>query len=456
MNYDLDDPLGDLLSDDGSSESLFESKRTKNTAASEKPPTKLKMENLFGMSADNSKHTSESLKPVPTLATVDSSGPSSLKKEIPKTAKTEIIPTKTVPKKKEIVFADDGDDDIFADLGFDPKKPKASKKSNILDDLLGLNEPKSVVATPLSVPSQPAKTATQSRPTTGKLSRESTFDKVDTNEATSGYAASSINRPKTTTTPTTTRRKSSGTTLNDPLGIFSSNAPSAESIPETTMAKKAASVDWLGLNSNISKSVPVTISTATKTESVPNITVFKQPPITQQTPTAVSNIFKPNLDQSAELFAASNIGTENSISNMKHQETQLIIATQMKNQEQALIEMQRKQQDLLNQQEQHFNNLLQKQVQRQSMLEQNIQRQQERINSHIHLLMAQPPTLSASMNSIADGSKEENGTLDKILEVELRADIKGLELEKLRLEDLLQNVKANHDQELELLETSHK
>lgn len=40
--------------------------------------------------------------------------------------------------------------------------------------------------------------------------------------------------------------------------------------------------------------------------------------------------------------------------------------------------------------------------------------------------------------------------------IELEAEIKRLELEKLRLEDVLESIQSTHNKELELLRASHK
>lgn len=433
MDFNVDDPLGDLLSD-GSDDSFFATKPKTTTAQKEviKTPatTKSKMENLFGIK-----------EPTP------SSGPSSIgiiKKPETPTQPRNVVSNEEKPKpaarhipKKEISFEAD-DDDIFADLGFDPKKPKAGiKKSNILDDLMGLNEPKTSIKQPM-----PVKPVTPTANRASPMSRQTTFDKPnDPPEETTGYAPT--NRLKT---PITKRK--SETKISDPLGFFSSSIEPTTK-PQTPKPIKKANVtaDWLGLDTS-SQPEPPTVTV----EALPVV----QKPATPAMPPSENVLQQPNLIQPTQLIT--NIGNESSLHSLQQHETQLMVAVQMKNQEQALIDMQRKQHELLSHQERNFNELMQKQVQRQAALEQNIQFQQERINSHIQRLMT-PSTNSIPLPFQSTSSDQKTDTVmttDNQVIIELKAEVKQLELDKIRLEDIFHSVKTNHDQEIELLEQSHK
>lgn len=421
---DLDDPLGDLLSD-GSDDSFFATKPKTNTAQKEvkAPPatTKSKMENLFGIKE-------------PTLTSIPSSIGIIKKPESPTQPRNAVFtedkpkPAARIIPKKEISFEDD--DDIFADLGFDPKKPKAGiKKSNILDDLLGLSDPKTTTK-----PQMPVKPVT---PKANVMSRQSTFDKPnDPPEEPTGYAPT--NRLKT---PLTKRK--SETKISDPLGFFSSSAePTTKPHTPKPVKKAGATADWLGIDSPSD-----------------TVTVEALPVVQKPVMAPVENVLQQSsLTQSVQMIAS--VGSESSLHKLQQHETQLMVAVQMKNQELALIDMQRKQHDLLTQQEQNFNELMQKQVQRQAALEQNIQWQQERINSHIQRLMT-PTTNSIPVSFQAPSSDQKTDTAvlaenQVITEIELKAEVKQLELDKIRLEDVFHSVKTNHDQEVDLLEQSHK
>lgn len=443
VDFNLDDPLGDLLSD-GSNDSFFE---TKPKTTSSKPATagsksSTKMEDLFGIKDET--------KPVPRAAEV---APSSLAPTVQSTKKPDPLPITTTkpetkrstPKnttRKEINF-DDDDDPLF-DLGFDPKNVKStSKKSNILDDLLGISE---------KIPVKPKTPA--SRPTTS-VSRQSTIEQPETTDGPqSGSYLSSVNRQR----PSSIKRQGSGT-AKDPLGFFTSNEPDRETKKEVKPAK-SVTTDWLGINTTASSSAEITKpSDATQNVSVPvTQTQAQAQPITQTPITNLQNIFRPDIQQTSQLIATVKVDQENALQSLRQQETQLLIASQMKNQEVVLMEMQQRQQSLLAQQEQNFNELLQKQLQRQSVLEDNIKRQQERINSHIQMLMVQPPEATSSVsagNETEERQFNAKNSRENVI-IELGADVKKLELEKLRLEDLLQNIKTNHEQELDILEQSYK
>ncbi len=436
VDFNLDDPLGDLLSD-GSNDSFFETKPTtssKPAATSLKSNTK--MEDLFGI-----KDEARSV-PKPTEVTPSASAVQLTKKADPVPAtitKSEPKRVAVTPKKssqREISF-DDDDDPLF-DLGFDPKNVKsATKKSNILDDLLGISEKIAVKPkTPLY------------RPNTS-VSRQSTIELPEPIDGPqSGNYISSVNRQR----PSSIKRQGSGPT-NDPLGFFTT-FESDRDIKTESKPVKSLTTDWLGINTTPTNPVE-------KQQTEPSQNVPPPMPLAQLAPqlpvTNLQNIFRPDMQQTSQLIATVKVDQENALQSLRQQETQLLIASQMKNQEVMLMDMQKRQQQMLTQQEQNFNDLLQKQIQRQSALEDNIKRQQERINSHIQMLMVQPDTAS-SIGGDAVKETTKNNMVDSSgnLIIELNADVKKLELEKLRLEDLLQNIKVNHEQELEILEHSYK
>lgn len=101
---------------------------------------------------------------------------------------------------------------------------------------------------------------------------------------------------------------------------------------------------------------------------------------------------------------------------------------------------------------------MKKQIVRQSELEEIIKNQQERINSHIQALMTSSQTHidipyikpMESTASMAAGVASPNE------KIELESDVKRLEMEKLRLEDLLSNIQDNHEKEIIMMESSYK
>lgn len=133
-----------------------------------------------------------------------------------------------------------------------------------------------------------------------------------------------------------------------------------------------------------------------------------------------------------------------------------MVATQMRSQESVLVEMKNKQHELLKQQEKQFNDLLKKQMSRQSELEEVIKTQQERINSHIQALMASHAQAPFMDHLLIDKPVRDANEGNQVERVELEGDVKRLEMEKLRLEDLLSNISDNHEKEIVMIEKSYK
>ncbi|XP_061517740.1 fas-binding factor 1 [Anopheles gambiae] len=514
MNFDLDDPLEGLLSD-GSNDSLFGNEPSKKP---DKPGKPGKMEDLFGIKTDTAKRASvpkigepsgmasEKMQPASLdyakLPTATTQQPSSLTSV--QGRKTEPAPSKpvsmapsnkpTTPQKKEISF---DDSDLLADLGFDPKKPKS--KSTILDDILGgpltaaTKEipPKSIMAKP-----RQSLTTTLEEPQT--ISKAVSRQSTDTSEnpppessVMGSYAPTGNNLPSFGAAPKRSgRRKSSVSMLNDPLGLFGGTTEEKGSRAEMKQPKKGGA-DWLGLNDDPVASeveqVPVPSTTLAKPRDsiaakappvapVPpdvsaEVTVPPKPEIsTTSTPTPIglgqSTLQPQPIISDPQLITNTiqlvDMEAQNALATMQQQEIQLSIAGQMKNQEKALIEMQQKQQTILKRQEAQFNELLQKQMQRHTLLEDVLAKQQQRINANIQLIMSQPApfaslpfgdrtTSELSPNDLRQAT-EPNATE----KVELQTDVKRLEMEKLRLEDMVANLSANHEQELSILESSYK
>ncbi|XP_049542535.1 fas-binding factor 1 homolog [Anopheles darlingi] len=513
MNFDLDDPLDGLLSD-GSNDSLFGNEGTKKPAKASKTS---KMEDLFGIKS--SEGPKSITKPDQTTGSgaPDRNQPASLDYSKPSTSATvqqpssltsvqgkkSGTPAKTTnapalkpntPQKKEISF---DDNDLLSDLGFDPKKPKS--KSSILDDILGgplvasTKEvtAKSVVAKPrtsLTITKEEGPSATTTMTTTsGNLSRQSTetSENVQT-EATvmGGYAPSGAG--SSLAPRRSGRRQSSISALNDPLGLFSTPAEDKPVRRESRPSAKKGGADWLGLNEDNNAndvdpvpvlSVPISkpqppVSTTSTTAAIPAATVkvvetvapTKQEvqPKTEEDKT-IRPLIVPDPQVLSSTMQIVNAETESALMVMEQQDFQLSVVNRMKNQEKALYDMQQKQRSVLQKQEAQFNELLQKQLQRHSALEELLSKQQERINANIQLIMNQPAsaTLHSRLDSGAPfsssvGATPEGQLDDPLTKVELQTDVKRLEMEKLRLEDLIANLTTNHEQELSLLEVSCK
>lgn len=489
MSFDLDDPLGDLLSD-GSNDSFFGDTPKKSTVGTGSDVTKKdskvvtstpksetvsknKMDELFGIKTTYDPKFSDVFSAVPKTKTDtknDVSGPNSvgtprvpgtpqLNKNQDNTSKGPQNTGSASSLRKSQTF--ERDDDILSDLGFDVKpKPKSLSKASILDDLLGVTEqPTKTMSRPKTGGSGPmaAKDDFGMRPKTSALS-EATKSVTDIQTATmsrqSTITSDMDNISENTVVggaggggylPSSRRsgRRQSSMALNDPLGLFSKQEE-----PKVVEIKKVDEIQM--------KSVP---TPAPRQEQI-STTVL---PATL------------DIDNKAQILAISASETGHALASLKQQEMSLAVASQMKAQEIALTDMQQRQEILLKQQEQQFNELLQKQLQRQGALEENIKRQQNRINAHINLLMTQPATASfyssdtlvanneskvrSKLNVAQQPSTDDSSTSDEYknkTEIDLKSDVKQLELEKLRLEDLLSNINANHENEIIFLENSYK
>ncbi|XP_061396740.1 trichohyalin-like [Musca vetustissima] len=409
-------------------------------------------------------------------------------------------PRKTITKSLGVksLLADTkagGDDDD--DLGFDPKKPKGglNKSKNLFDDLL----------TPLET-KRPQTAGPPSKPPT--ISRQSTDTTTDTSNILQTQA-----RPKTSA-----GRRTSNIQNPDPLGLFSKeregNVPSSSGRSTPKTKKKGTTADWLGLNT---ETEPEPQPVAPKPSTRPQTPKVNIPPPTTTTQEAAEILHIPDvredhyedsadellnterhpaptqqmeinpkepqenilIDSTAHnirLMNTMNLEAKQSFTALKYQEQQLLMAAQMKQQEKVLMDMQQRQNNLLQQQERQFQTLLQQQMQRHHQLEDLIKQQQNRINTHLHLLMSQPPVIESgsvagdldevSPNYREDYRKEtkqeereERRDREKQHEmdvIQLEADNKRLELENLRLEELVANTKNNYEREIEILEKTYK
>lgn len=471
MDFDLDDPLGDLLSDD-SNGSFFgggtTTKKTNPTAKDKVATTnpKAKMADLFGVDSEtmNEKVTPSSHD---TATKIGSSNSSGAAQNLPlDQAKKPIKPITPIvqPKKaakKEINF--DDSDDILQELGFDAKHPRTptgnTRKTNIIDDLLEFSKSSRELSKSDAPKSSPAQTV---------LPAEKSA------ETTTYRQSPSLGRPRTAT-----RTNAAEYSANDPLGFFSTptkkptTAKNEDPPPLKQKTNKTGAVDWLGINMDKEIAVDSLVTAAsaqTQSSKMAKNEANTTPAETYELSAPVQPKFDPptNLAQNFQQLDFTTVHNEGALQSLKQQENQLRMVGQMKQQESVLVEMNTKQKALLEQQERQFNELLQRQIRRQAALEESIQRQQEQIGSYMNILLAQPaialpmraPNFEDQMTEAA-GDTNHDGTNGRQLHskceiIELEAEVKRLELEKLRLEDILQSVRTNHEQELDLIETSHK
>lgn len=468
MDFDLDDPIADLLSD-GSNDSIFElpSKKKSQTGKDSR-----KIADLFNIGKEETSDILDTKpQPIPTtssstMETTTRRATPTRQSPLPKSpVKTSDPMELTRPTKKEFKF--DDSDDLIKELGFDPKKPKSSmsgaKATSILDDLLDFSRPKVETKPPSPIPRPQTPVAAATPP-------------PKSDQQASRYSPS-LGRPRTTT------RANSGDSLNDPLGFFTkpNRKIETEATDKSKQLKRTNTVDWLGLDLNKSsdenvhvEKIPVEKSSVEKNVR-PEVLVAKPKPEIEkqevQKPSKIQSVQvtknvaekeqADELNQSFQLMNLATIEQETAVQSLQQQQNQLQMVSHIKQQESVLIEMREKQRKLLQQQESQFNELLKRQMNRQQTLEENIQRQQQQINAYVNVLMSQPANAfiasAPSANaSDTDTQQPNDRKQSEFAQVELAADVKRLELENLRLEDALQSIRTNHDQEMELVETSYK
>ena len=138
-------------------------------------------------------------------------------------------------------------------------------------------------------------------------------------------------------------------------------------------------------------------------------------------------------------LAHSHMEYQNTAIAMQQQETQLLMALQLKKYEENLSEIQFKQQEVLMKQEQQFNILLERQFAKQQIMENNMRLQQERINNHIQMLIAQPPITK-------------NSSQEEVNELKKTASEESVKL----YENIISSLKQRQHEEIFLLEESYK
>ncbi|KAH8261245.1 hypothetical protein KR044_005817 [Drosophila immigrans] len=427
MNFS-DDPLADLLSDNSlDNDNFFDAPPTGGNNAKKLPKPqnrpKGKLEDLFGIKEESEPDVQSS------AAAATGTKPNATS-------------TPRIVKQKPSLSMDDADDD---DLGFDPKRPKSGggARKSLLDDLLvAAAEPKRNIFDDIV------------RPSTGKpsMSRQSTDTTTDTSNVLSQA------RPKTAGGPG--RRSSASAQLNaDPLGLFGRDKETNPNVSgmSTPVSKKRGTADWLGLGSGVDSQAVVEV----EPERPPTPHTPQQPAKEPMRMVEAAEVeLRPVADNTAQqilMLNNMNMESSHSYSALQQQETQLVIAAQMKTQERALLEMQRKQES----QDRRFQTLLQQQLQRQLQVEEHIKAQQERINVHLQLLMTQPAMEATSSNANlveATPAQQQEAAKEEPREqlLQLETDVKRNLLEKLRLEELVANMKVNYEQEISMIESSYK
>ncbi|KAK4876733.1 hypothetical protein RN001_009239 [Aquatica leii] len=426
------DPLGDVYSDDSNDSFFDEPKATTAKPNLSKPPDKKAITNLFGLGDEKPK-------------------PGKKSDWLGLDAKDD--DAKSEKPVKKISF--DDDDDILNDLGIEKKpEPEISKdktaksKTSLMESIFGPSKP---IEKHESIVDLLKETKHKIEPNPTKP--------IPNKPATSiGYDLGDFSREGRRS-----RRSSATLKAVDPLGLFSGDnaktetsavpnvaAPKDDADGDSVLTKKDLKTKSL---SNINKNIPDWLEGSPIKVYKSDVGIIKTKPEQKKD----ESIEPPRKEvKEAELgptttldslmtqhkLTASHIEYQNTSAALQQQESQILIALQLKKYEENLAQMQKKQQDILMKQEQQFTHLLEKQFEKQQIMENNMRMQQERINNNIQLLLSQP-TISGKLTS---NEQEEITQLKKA-----NAD------ENTRLyEEMISTLKQRQHEETFLLNESYK
>lgn len=354
--------VDDLLSED-SNDSFFEDPKilAKRGSLTKTPPAdKKSVANIFGFTDEKDQQ--------PKKVEDDWLGLGDIgKKPTKKVSEDEKILSsleikKTEGKAQKSNFEED--EDILSSLGFGKKinveTEKAStisttKKAGLFDDILGVSPKKEK-------------------------------KKVDFSDILGESKQKTPEQKETISVPTVRRSRSSATSgLSDPLGLFTTQekpdeAGDAGRKPSETIPQLKPKPTQTKSTPNISTELPDWLSGVKQNKSEADIPKQEE---------QHENLATPVLDEliAQQKLATVNVSFQNTAMAMQQQETQLMVAMQLKKYEEKLVELQKQQQDILVKQDRQFNDLLQKQFLKQQILEDNMRQQQQRIQSHIEVLM---------------------------------------------------------------------
>lgn len=350
-------------------------------------------------------------------------------------------PSRKKPAKK-ISFEDD--DDILGTLGMaEPQKSESAKppqrpKSAIMEDIFGPSKPigdhrtsledilkDSVVAKTSNKKEETTAVAEQKYvATTSSVQQEGRMSRRQSSAVFDSLTSSIAADPPAIRQPRPLSRQNSADKPTEELAVATNKGPS-KSLP-----------DWLGGSPSKPKPEPE----APKPQQEQDVA---DKPSTIITLPLENN---PSLDSllTQQKLSASQIEYQNTSIALQQQESQLLVALQLKKYEENLMGMQKKQQDILIKQEQQFNSLLERQFAKQQMMENNMRLQQERINNHIQLLVAQGP--STGVGAVISEDREKMAELERVV----------VEENSQMYEKIIGVLKERHREEVFVMEESYK
>ncbi|OXU29477.1 hypothetical protein TSAR_009197 [Trichomalopsis sarcophagae] len=365
--------------------------------------------------------------------------------------------------KMKSIF-DDNDDDHLIDKSKTSVNTQA-KKTSLMEDLFG-SRPKSspLIETgrrsnPLNY-DIPATRSNSGEALTGLLN-ESTSKTVNN----AGFSLSVPKEPR--------RGRRALTVQNDPLGLLSMSSlqnddtpkPKEQKIVQPTAREviiKSPVIEdlpeWLGgpkvskeQKQETEKPVQSERSLIAKSAEVIEKTVSG---LTDQTVITIGSESEEQQGLTSKLLGIE-FDQQAAMINMQQQEHELRTAAVLSQQSEKLNNLLETQKIKLTEQEKQFNMLIARQLERQALLEAQMKAQQDRINSYIQTLSAQPstvPSMQLTVNKeVKLGSKESEDEKE-----ESESLIQKLQLEKLYLENTLESLREKHEKEISILEESYK
>ncbi|XP_028178328.1 fas-binding factor 1 homolog [Ostrinia furnacalis] len=462
MSFNIDDPLAGILSD-GSDDSFFDDDilGKKKPVKKKGTPTPEKKSALFNLDVDKpSTSISEAKKDSlfdlgkpdvksdePKASSFKPVSPApfkrTLSKESVKFDSKKPVETAKSPAKAKISASADSLD-ILGDLNFDTKKDagqksieKGKSSQSLLDDILGGSSVKTPSSTQIT------------RPATAAKSQEFDFDSI-LGKSESKPSVSSKNVP--------------------------SKQPAKTEKPKDVAPKKKTSEDWLGIFQDKEENEDATDMPSwlgggdSKKKKAAN-TETKEPPqkakevakeeerdvVTEKEKVKESVVepmqtINPMLKPVELQGSNEDLTAEGAAMYMQEQESQLMVALQLKAQEEKLASMQMRQnesqrlhREAARAHHDQLDAMLQRQMQHRAQMQAIISAHQERISQRIKALLGTSNTEENILNS----SDELDATPGERKE---SPHIK----EKKQLLQLVQSLQENHDKEIDLMETSYR
>ncbi|XP_050675123.1 interaptin [Leptidea sinapis] len=453
MSFNLDDPLADILSDDSNDSFFNDDNILGKKKSNKKNSTADKKKKLFNLNDPETVKKEEKLDVVSKVKEEDIIKPSS-KTNTSKVAVSPILKHSFSKESVKIQGLDSKSNiDTFDSITKSPLKAKSAKsieKLDILDELLEekktsgkqLEKGKSSQSLLDDILGGTSKQANQHRPTTTGKSQDLSFDK-----------AVAKSESKQTYSNTTTR------ILSNPIGK-----------PEQTTVKKPAD-DWLGIFQNNNDDVddeddmPSWLTGGTKKKkAVKEIKsnkdennetkedVIEKENIRTEIPEkeigrTMEELMKPisvgNVDMNND-----DVTMEGAAMCLQQQEAQLMVALQLKAQDEKLAAMQirqkesqRVQREAVTAHHEQVDSMLRRQAEHRRQMQAIIATHQDRITQRIKALL---DNNDANEPAEEDILKTEGGYESPFAK------------EKKQLLQLVQSLQENHDKEIDLMETSYR